>query len=343
MTHPSRKRVVGPLVPLLCFALAEAALGQTLGPEAFGISARFGAAAQTTTRQMAMGVPFGCLDDVQFGNPAFAAVHEVPNAGVRWNTTHFERGPSVTSWRLHCVQPWHPDEDGFQLSLLGLTSSGGQGKTLLPPPIGGATAKLTDTAYIVDYGRRVTPELCAGLAIIGAHSVGFRLTPALGPPVVDVTANGRFGIRVGAAYEWLPGDYAGLTYAFAQHSVWTSRLTMAGVVRDHDVLNDSILTLGISRHLTPELLALVEYHHGTMSGGGVDGDTKAWHLGAEYMLTPQWALRVGDSDGATTLGLGWGGEKCRLDYAYLRDWNGGSIGALLGDSDTHSLEVTVNW
>jgi hypothetical protein len=324
-------------------AVAVTTVGaQSLGPEAFGLSCRFGSAAPTTTRQLAMGVPTGCLDDEQFANPAFAAVHATPNAGVRWFNTNFDRGPELTNLGFHVFQPLHAGLDGLQFTYMGLTSSGGNGKTFLPP-LGPCTANLSESAYTVDYGRRFGPKFTAGLSILGTDHVGFSVTPAAGPALLDVSANAKYGARVGGAYEWFPGDFLGMTYSFAQHSVWANALTPGGVVTTHNNYRDDLITFGLDRHVTPNLLLVLEFHHGSISGDGVNTTSNGWHAGAEYLLGKEWAVRAGDADGATTLGAGWSRGPWRLDYAYLKDWNQASMSQLFGSSHTHSLEAAFSW
>ncbi len=339
MHHP-RPWFTLPLVVSLLLALdCTAALCQGIGPEAFGIPARFGSAAPTSTRQLAMGALVGCVDDIQFANPAFAASRQVADADVRVNRTDFDAGPRINSLHLHYAQPLRLGHSGFQVGWLDLSSSNGQ---MILPGLGPVKVDMSERAMVVDYGRRVGAKSTAGMSVLGFHRVNFSLTPPVGPALIDLEAKADFGGRFGAAYEYQPGDYLGFLYSFAQHTVKANGLMLGGVPSS-PVYHDDLLIVGMSYHVTPRLLTAGEFHRGSIRRGSFLNTTNAWHVGAEYLATPGLALRAGKSDGSLTYGAGYGGRHWHLDYAHIQDWNNGAVGPLFGGSSTDSLQATVEW
>ena len=94
---------------------------------------------------------------------------------------------------------------------------------------------------------------------------------------------------------------------------------------------------------TPELLLAAEWCELKNEAGPVENIASGWHFGAEYMLTPQTAVRVGGNDGQISAGLGFDGGTWAANYSYIKDWNDESVGAFLGGSDTQQLEITASW
>ena len=334
----TRSRFVWPLVPLLLLAAAWAACGQGLGPEVYGIVAEFGMSAPTPTRQLGMGAPITCLDDVQYANPAFAAVRRVSDASVRLNLTDLERGPLLTSVLANYSYALHPGQSGLQFSVLDLSSSGGD--TVLPG-LGPVTVDMSENAFVVDYGRRLGEKLTGGLSVLGSNRVELHVDNPLAP-LLDLGTRMDYGGRVGLAYEWLPGDFLGLLYSFAQDTVHTNGAMTGGVER-RTIFHSDQLAVGASRHLNSEVLVMVEFQRATLRNASFHRSVESWQLGGEYQVTPQWALRAGSDDGAPTFGLGYSDSRWRVDYAFLQDWKYASSGRLFGGSDTHSVQASYCW
>jgi hypothetical protein len=336
--HPPLVRY---LVLLLVAATAGAALGQGLGPDAYGVPCSFGSATPTSPRQLALGAVIASMNDVQSANPAFAPLHEVANAGARVNWTDFDAGPRLRSLQLHWAQPLRPGRSGFQVSWVDLRTYNG-GMTMPGPQPVPVTVDMSERALVVDYGRRVGAKSTAGLSVLGFQNADFSLTPPVGPRLLDLHAKADFGGQFGAAYEYQPGDFLGILYSFSQHTVDASGLMMGGVAGS-PVFHDDLLTVGMSYHPTPRLLAVGEFQHGGTARGPLLDTTNSLHLGAEYLLTPGVAVRIGQADGRLTYGAGVTARRWRLDYAHIQDWNDSAVHQLFGGSDTDSLQVTCHW
>ena len=345
--HRSRPWFIRLVAVCLLLALAgSAALCQgpppPFGAEAFGIPSRFGSAAPTSTRQLALGAVVGCVDDVQFANPAFAAVRTVTDASVRLNRTDFDAGPRITSVHLHLARPLRVGRSGFQVSWLDLNSSDGDMILPGPTPIP-VKVDMSENVLVVDYGRRVGAKSTAGLSVLGFQNVDFSMTPPVGPALIALDAKADYGGRLGAAYEYQPGDYLGILYNFAQHTVDANGLFLGGVPSS-PVYHDDLLIVGMSyHHPCDRFMAVGEFHHGGIKRGDFLAVTNAWHVGAEYLVTPGLAVRVGKSDGSLTYGAGYAARRWHLDYAHIQNWNGGAVGQLFGGSDTDSLQATLEW
>lgn len=329
------------LVLLLLVGAAGASQAQVLalGPEAFALPAQFSSAAPTSTRQLALGAVIGSMNDAQFANPAFAPLRDEANAGVRLISTDFDAGPRLRSVQVHYARPLRPHRSGFQISWVDLSTCQ---CSLTLPQLGPVSLKMAERAWVVDYGRRVGAKSTAGLSVLGYHRVNFALTPAVGPPLLDLEAKADFGGRFGAAYEYLPGDFLGILYSFAQHTVDANGMLLGGPPRS-PVYKDDLLSVGMSYHPLPRLLTVGEFHHGTLRRGSLLQPTNAWHVGAEYMVTPCLALRVGKTDARLTYGAGFARGRWRADYAHIQDWNDSSVRQLLGGSDTDSLQALYAW
>ena len=327
------------------FALCAAAVSlcsigvcQGLGPEAYGMVSRFGMASPTTARQLAMGAPIASLNDVHFANPAFAPVQQHPDAGLQVNTTDHKRGPRITSFQGHYVHPLRPDKDGLQLTVLSLGSSGGQ---VMLPGMGPAGVDMSEDGLVVDYGRRLGAGVTAGLSVLGYSSSELGFASPGGPALMSLSASSDYGARLGAAYEWRPGGFVGLSYSYSQQTVKASGLLIGAPAQV--VFHGDQLAIGVSGYVADEILAVAEYERGTSSSGPLKSSSNAWHLGAEGHVAPNVALRAGLNDGNPTFGVGYDNDRWQVSYAYLGDWNEQAVGALFGGSDTHALHAAYQW
>ena len=335
-----------PALPIVLFVLVAsictAGVCQGLGPEMYGIPGSFGMGAPTPTREMAMGVILSCVNDHQYANPAFAAAQQKPSAGIRLNTTSFDRGPALRSTMAQFSLPLRANETGMQLTLLTMNGSGGNAQM---PLIGGINTRMTENAWVVDYGRRLRPRFTAGLSILGRENVGFNLTsplPFVGT-LIDINDKADFGARVGATYELQPGSYLGCVYSYSQDTIDATIGTLSGPVSMHTVYHNNQLALGVSRQFSPQLLGALEFQRGTTWRFPFSSSDNAWHLGAEYKPNSACAIRAGLADGHPTFGIGYDGSRWSADYAYLKDWNAAAVAPLFGGSKTHSLQVAYRW
>jgi len=311
-------------------------VGQGLGPEMYGLVGRFGMATPVSTRVLGMGGLLSCVNDVQFANPAFAAVQEKASAGVRYTTTNLDGGPQVDSWLAHYTLPLHTNRDGLQLSFMSLETPE---TAALLPGMGPGAVDMSETALVVDYGRRISGKLTGGLSVLGFESVDMTVTAGPGLVVADVHDKAEWGFRGGLAYEWAPGDFVGVVYSFSRDSVDCSSQFPQPIALDDLSLDNSQLAIGVSRHLAPHVLLAGEYQHGVTSRTGSRGVADTWNFGMDYLLAPGWSLRLGSNNFDFCWGLGYAGPHWRLDYACINGWNSSDIGQLLGGSSTHSVEA----
>ena len=339
---PGSRSTLALSVVLCVLAASTCTVGfcQGFGPEMYGIPGSFGMGAPTPTRELGMGVILSCVNDHQFANPAFAAVQQVPDAGIRLTTTSFDNGPSARSTMAHYTLPLHANESGMQLTLLTLSAEGGNAEL---PMIGPVATRMTENAWVVDYGRRLSHRLTGGVSILGNEDVGFGLASSLAGSLIDLNDKADFGARIGATYELQPGDYLGAIYSYSQDTVDATLGTPMGPVGEHVVFHDNQLAIGASHQFSPKLLGALEFQRGTTWRFPFASSDNEWHLGAEYQANRECAIRAGLADGHPTFGLGYNGGRWSADYAYLKDWNDAATGALFGGSKTHSLQVACRW
>jgi hypothetical protein len=253
--------------------------------------------------------------------------------------TDFEHGPVVSSLMLHYERPLRPGTDGFQVTALDMTSS--RGATPLQG-MGIVNTDMTDKEVVVDYGHRMGPRTMAGLSVLGGEQSNLTLTaPGVGL-LAGLKANAGFGWRVGVAQEWGRRDYIGVVYSYSQNNVDTNGEGLGGVP-GRVVYHGDQLNVGAAHHLTPQLVAAVEFERGTTSRGDFLSAEDLWHFGAEYAPSRQWAVRAGAAGGQPTAGVGYRDRRWHADYAYLRNINDSDFHALFGSSDTHAVHVTYCW
>jgi hypothetical protein len=306
-------------------------------PVMYQLVQQFGMANPVSTRLLGMGAITSCVNDVPFANAAFAAALDTSEAGVRYSTTSFDNGPTLSTAELHYTAALHPRQSGLQLSVLDSTSGGDPVNMGLLGPV---QIDMTERGFVVDYGRRLNRRLCAGLSVLGYERTQTTWTGLPGA-YFDVVGKASYGGRLGASYEWQPGDYFGAIYNFSQDDVDVSGLLIGPPASL--TFRSTQLSLGGSYHVIPKLMVAAEYQRGTVDGGGISAGGTEWHFGAEYQAAPQWALRAGLADHAPTFGIGYQGGRWQAAYAFIHNWNGQNIGPLLGGSDTHSLHVTYSW
>ena len=336
-----RSRVSLPAV-LMCAVVAVMLFGSIaaaqFGPEMYGIVGRFGMGTPVPARVLAMGGQVSCVNDNQFANPAFAAVQQESSVGLRVTTTDFANGPDLTSEMVHFTLPIRPNRQGMQISFMNLGSS--SNFMMMPVPAGPVNMRMTESALVVDFGQRLTHRLTAGLSVLGYENVSMNITSAMLPVVLaDIHDKASYGFRGGLAYELAPGDFAGVLYNYSRDEVTTSGVAVLPGTN----FDSSELVLGVSRHLTPQLLLAAEWQHGALEATGFKSSANTWLFGAEYQATPAWALRAGFSDSNFHCGFGWSGENWRAEYAHISNWNDSDVKQLFGGSDTHSFEVMYRW
>jgi hypothetical protein len=255
------------------------------GIETYALVHPFGLSTATTTRQFGMGGPVSCVWDKSSGNPAFAAAHSQPDAGVRLSTTGFDNGPRLTSEHAWFVTPLREDNSGIQVSLFSLSSN--TGLVTSPIPSNDMTVNMSEEDASIHYGRRLGSRLLGGIGLSPYSRIKLKLAVPGGPTLLDVHAKPDFGARAGFAYQWGAADshdYLGLVYDYYQETADATGLLVGGSAEE--VFHTDFLALGASRHLRSDLLAVAEYQRGSSHRGAYDGALQGWHFGAEYLPRP---------------------------------------------------------
>ena len=311
------------------------------GLESYALVHPFGLSSATTTRQFGMGGPVSCVWDEGFANPAFAAMQTRPNAAIRVGATRFDHGPSLTSGQLHFALPLRPNESGLQLSVFSMHSSAGM--TALPQ-VGAVAAKLSEDDISLQYGRRLSPRLAAGIGVSPASTIRLRITTPTGVPILDVKATPDYGARVGLVYAYgepQRGDNVGLVCDYYQETAKATGFAVGGAA--HGVFYTDLFALGACRHVRPDLLLVGEYQRGSSHSGQIDNAIQGWHIGGEYQCNRQLALRAGLNQGHASYGAGYVSDRWQVAYAYINRWNDSVANPLFGSSDTHQLQATCAW
>lgn len=326
-------------VLVVCALLGGAvSVGTCQGIESYAFVHPFGLSSATTARQFGMGGPISCVWDEGFANPAFAATQKAPNAGLRVSSTDFDRGPEVVTEHAHYILPLRENVSGLQFSVLNLDSNVAR---VVLPGMGPGLIELSERDLSIQYGHRLTPKLTGGIALTPYSETKFSLATAGGFPVMDIESEFDVGGRLGLAYEWAPGDFLGIVYDYYQETATATGLAVGGQARR--VFHSELLAIGASRHLQPDLLAVVEYRTSSTFDGPTKRSLSGWHAGLEFQPSAPCALRAGLDDENLTLGSGYKDDRWQVDYAFVSDWNDDIAGNLFGGSDTHQLQATYRW
>jgi hypothetical protein len=99
----------------------------------------------------------------------------------------------------------------------------------------------------------------------------------------------------------------------------------------------------VSGQLNERTVGAIEWGEMRSKSGSMKTSTSGLRAGIEYAATDELATRIGVNDGSAALGLGYRAKDWCANYAYLHDWNEDAVGAALGGSDTHQLEVGRAW
>ncbi|MCD6361312.1 MAG: hypothetical protein J7M38_10660 [Armatimonadetes bacterium] len=301
----------------------------------YGLVHLYGLPTATTTRLFGMGGMTACVPDSGFPNPAFAGDLATQHAGLRYSLTDFDAG-----LQLNALQSWYNtplgSRDGIQVLVFWLDSDTGG----LATPGGMVNASLYEGDISLHYGRRVNDRLLVGVGISPVMNTSTWLTdPASGATIQKLESRVGFGGRVGVVYQATEQTTVG-----AVCDIYSEDVRMTSPIATPEVSFDATeYAIGISHRATPELLLAAEWCELKNEAGPVENIASGWHFGAEYMLTPQTAVRVGGNDGQISAGLGFDGGTWAANYSYIKDWNDESVGAFLGGSDTQQLEITASW
>jgi len=101
--------------------------------------------------------------------------------------------------------------------------------------------------------------------------------------------------------------------------------------------------LGVSARVSPKMIAAAEWMELESESGDLSTRTDGLHVGLEFQATDRLRVRLGSNDGQMALGAGARFGDWVINYAYLDDWNDGAVGASLGESETHQIEIGTYW
>jgi len=324
------------MMSLISMLLCTVCLGQ--GLDSYALVHPFGLASGTNARAFGMGGQASCVWGWGSGNPAFAVTHSKPLAGIRVSATSFDRGPDVLSKHAHLVWPLHENVDSLQLTLFSLSSEATQ---IMLAPSSAAIVDIAEEDLSVQYSRRINPRLTAGIGLSPYSKIELAMVVPGGPTLRDIQAEPDYGARLGLAYEFAPGDYFGLVYDYYQETAKASGVALLG--RTKGVFISKLLAVGVSKHLSEDLLVAAEYQDASAMDGPRGGSLSGWHVGAEYLPVPGFAVRAGLNDERLSAGLGHKSDRWEISYAYINRWNDDVAGDMFGASDTHQLQAICRW
>jgi len=234
------------------------------------------------------------------------------------------------------AQHLRPGYSGWQVTYFNLDSSSGSVNTGGPPMQ--ATYEEQDLA--LHYGQRVAPGCLLGLGFSPVFDTKTNYFVP-GPDLSErLKSNANFGFRVGGLYEVDELSQLGFVYDHYRENVsWSGTILSAGSAG----FTSEEIAIGLSRQVSDQVLAAVEWQQLTTKGVGVKVGDSGFRLGTEVALSKTWTARGGWNDGALSLGAGWDGDGWSAQYAFINDWNDDMVGASLGGSDTHQFEVRRQW
>ncbi len=163
----------------------------------------------------------------------------------------------------------------------------------------------TEDALFISYSKRISPRVSLGANLKGVFH-----------KLMDESASG-WGLDLGAIYR---PPIKNLSLGLAVKDLGTTLNWSTGE-------NDSFplrTLLGLAYRPFKKLTLCFDTHIR-------EDRSSETHLGAEYRITPQFALRIGESRDNFTAGLGFSLARLQLDYAYLSHE--------LGDSHRFSLAM----
>jgi len=290
----------------------------------------------TTTRLFGMGGFVTCIKDVGFGNPAFAGTLQAGQGLARYSATDFDGGLKMKGMQASYAQPLQPGRDGWQVTYFNLDSDAGTVSA------GGVNAQATyeEQDLAVHYGRRIGDRWVLGLGFSPLFDTKTNYFIP-GPDLSErLESNADFGFRIGGLYAVDELSRLGFVYDTYDEDVsWSGTILSAGSAG----FDSEEMAIGVSHQVSEQVLAAIEWQQLTTEGVGAKLGDSGFRLGAEVALNETWTARGGWNDGALSLGAGWTEDGWSVQYAFINDWNKDAVGASLGGSDTHQLEVRHQW
>lgn len=307
--------------------------------ESFAIPHLFAVPTATTTRLLGMGGFVACISDAGFANPAFGGTLTGKSATTHLTISDFDGGLNLRAEQVSVAFPLHPDRDGIQLTGFRLrTHEDGQVET----PAGVANLSLREDDLAVHYGRRLGRQWVAGVGVSPILRTDTYVTvPGTGDVLAHLHSAAKSGARLGGLYQRPDGGCAGFVWDYYREDV-TGSGPFFGTGDSGKFISREI-AVGASQPLSEKLLAAVEWQQLSSSGEGATVGDSGFRVGVEFRPTPDWALRVGDNDGAFSAGVGLQSQAWSFQYAYVKDLNSDLAEPTLGGSQSHSLEARYAW
>ncbi|MFP3905354.1 MAG: hypothetical protein ACLFWB_14005 [Armatimonadota bacterium] len=304
----------------------------------YAISHLFALPNATTTRLAGMGGFFTCIEDKGFANPAFAGTLEKAQAVGRISRTDTSSGLELTGSQFSFALPLSDDGRGVQVTRFSL---GSDAATL---QINGqqAVVDIDERDLSVHYGQRYDEKWVFGIA--GSPQLETDTifsNPADGSQIAKIHGKADFGYRLGALRQLEGGGWAGLVYDRYEEDV-TGSGALYGEGMSASFISEG-WGLGISRPLTDEVMAAIEWQQLESKGAGVKVGDSGIRVGFEAQVGPWWAVRAGSNDGSLSAGAEFDNGKYSFEYAYIDDWNEDAAGAYLGGSTTHQFAIRAIW
>ncbi len=326
------------LVTLALLVAATPAFPQPEFVASYATPHLFALPTATTTRLFGMGGFVTCIKDVGFGNPAFAGTLQTSQGVARYSTTDFDGGLKMKGMQVSYAQPLRPGQSGWQVTYFDLDSD--QGWVNAGGPMALATYEEQDLA--VHYGQRVGERWVLGLGLSPLFETETNYSVSVPTPASErLKSKADFGFRVGGLYEVDELSRLGFVYdSYDEDVSWSG--TMLGPPGSAG-FKSTEMAIGISQQVSEQVLAAIEWQQLTTKGLGIKMGDSGFRLGAEVALNETWTARGGWNDGALSLGAGWTQDGWSVQYAFINDWNKDAVGASLGGSDTHQLEVRHQW
>lgn len=329
-------------IPVVLLLLTALALLTTVpagaqGPESYALPHLFSLPTATTARQFGMGGMTACLPDVGFPNPAFAGMLTSRQGGLRLAYTSFDGGLDLTGTQGWYAQPIGP---GQGIQVLGMVLDSSQGNVMTPG--GPLPGSIEETDAAVHYGRRLSDRWLVGVGVAPLFETEINLYhPATGATVMHTDSEATSGFRLGALYQFAPEGFVGLVFDRYEEDVTFTSVTLPGPANFG--FTSTEWALGISARLSPKMTAAAEWMELEAESGNLSTRTDGLHVGLEFQATRQLSVRLGSNDGQMALGAGARVGDWVINYAYLDDWNDSAVGASLGESETHQIEIGTYW
>ncbi len=328
---PRRPIVLAALTVLACLPAGAQ------GPEGYAVPHLFALPTATTARQFGMGGVSSCLPDVGFPNPAFAGMLTASQGGVRASWTQFDGGLDLTG-----TQAWYATRvgEGQGIQVLGLWLDSNRGGVMTP--MGSVPGEFEEHDAAIHYGRRISERCLLGIGVSPLMETEVNLYhPVDGSVVQHSDSEANVGGRLGALYQFAPDGYAGFVFDWYTEDVNFQGAGMPAPMNFE--FTSTEWALGLSARLSPEMLAAAEWMELESKDDDMVARTDGLHVGVEYQVSDRVRLRVGSNDAALTAGAGARFGDWVVNYAFIDDWNGGSVGDVFGESDTHQVEIGGYW